>query len=212
VLDVGPVVDHARESVTWIPSCVILRRRDAGWAGCSATEALVYGVALASEEAILATAGPIHGSTTIRTTPEAAFELFTEGMGTWWPLDAYSRVVNEFDGQGLRAERLEFQPGMGGSILEHVSDGRVLPWGEVIAWDPPRRVVLSWHPHSLPEPPTEVEVTFTGTADGTVVSLEHRGWERLSDGFRDAMYDLYVRGWVSTLELYAGAARPTPAS
>jgi uncharacterized protein YndB with AHSA1/START domain len=127
-------------------------------------------------------------------------------MGTWWPVDAYSRVVNEFAGEPVRVTRLEFQARIGGSILEHVSDGRILPWGEVISWDPPRKVVMAWHPHSQPEPPTEVEVTFSARAPGTEVELEHRGWERLSEGFREQLYDVYVRGWSTTLELFAAAA------
>ena len=95
---------------------------------------------------------------------------------------------------------------MGGSVLEHVSDGRILPWAEVIAWDRPRRVVLAWRPHSLPEPPTELEVTFEQTDRGTMVELEHRGWERLSDDFLNAMYEMYARGWPMTLGRFSAAA------
>jgi uncharacterized protein YndB with AHSA1/START domain len=28
---------------------------------------------------------PLRASVTVETPPERAFELFTEGMGTWWP-------------------------------------------------------------------------------------------------------------------------------
>jgi uncharacterized protein YndB with AHSA1/START domain len=166
-----------------------------------------------AEEKTLENADPIRRAVTVRSDPARAFELFTAQMGSWWPLDAYSRVVNELEGQGLRAERLEFQARMGGSILEHVSDGRILPWGEVIAWDPPHRVAMSWRPHSMPEPPTELEVTFSARAGLTLVELEHRGWERLSDGFRGSLYEIYVRGWTTTLGLFAAAAdqHATPA-
>lgn len=157
-------------------------------------------------------ADPIRRTVILPGAPSPAFDLFTSGMGTWWPLDAYSRVVNELDGRGLRADWLEFQPRLGGSILEHVSDGSVLRWGDVIVWDPPNRVVISWQPHSLPEPPTELEVAFSARGGDTLVELEHRGWDRLSDGFRAAMYEIYVRGWVTTLDLYVAAAgeHPTP--
>ena len=47
---------------------------------------------------------------------------------------------------------------------------------------------------------------FRAEGEGTVVELEHRGWERLSDGFRDALYDIYVRGWATTLELFTEVA------
>jgi uncharacterized protein YndB with AHSA1/START domain len=149
---------------------------------------------------------PIRRTVTLRCAPERAFELFTERMGAWWPVEAYSRAVSEFAAEGVEVERLEFQARGGGSILEHMSDGRTVPWGEVIAWDPPEGVVMAWRPHSLPEPPTEVEVTFTAQADGTLVKLEHRGWEQLSDGFREEMYDIYARGWITTLERFASVA------
>jgi uncharacterized protein YndB with AHSA1/START domain len=150
---------------------------------------------------------PIRQTVTVRISRERAFELFTDGMGTWWPLDQYSRVVNEFKDEGVEVERLAFQTRLGGSILEHLSDGRVLPWAEVIRWRPPSSVVMAWRPHSLPEPPTELEVTFRpGKRGGTEVALEHRGWDRLSEGFREEMYDVYVRGWVTTLGRFAAAA------
>jgi uncharacterized protein YndB with AHSA1/START domain len=150
---------------------------------------------------------PIRQTVTVRSAREAAFDLFTEGMGTWWPVDEYSRAVSEFAADGVRVTRLEFQARMGGSILEHLSDGRVLLWAEVVAWEPPHRVVLAWRPHSLPEPPTEVDVSFTQQADGTtLVEMEHRGWEGLSEGFREELYGIYARGWVTTLDRFAHLA------
>jgi uncharacterized protein YndB with AHSA1/START domain len=149
---------------------------------------------------------PIRHTITVRSDPERTFDLFTRRMGTWWPLEEYSRVVNEGQGQSLEVVRLEFQPRRGGSILEHTSDGRVLPWAEVITWEPPRRVTMAWRPHAQPEPPTEVDVIFRARAGGTVVEVEHRGWDRLSVDFREALYDVYVRGWVTTLGLFGAAA------
>jgi uncharacterized protein YndB with AHSA1/START domain len=149
---------------------------------------------------------PIRHGVTVRSTPGRAFDLFTEGMGTWWPVDAYSRAVSELQDEDLRVTQLEFQARMGGSILEHLSDGRILPWAEVVAWQPPHRVVMAWRPHSVPEPPTEVEVTFTEREGGTVVELEHRGWERLSEEFRAGLYGIYADGWITTLERFAAAA------
>jgi uncharacterized protein YndB with AHSA1/START domain len=149
---------------------------------------------------------PIRQMVTVRGDPERAFDLFTERMGTWWPVDAYSRAISEFQHEGIQVARLEFQARMGGWILEHTTDGRVLPWGEVLAWDPPRRVLMAWRPHAQPEPPTEVEVIFSPGAGGTVVQLEHRGWERLSQGFREGLYEIYARGWITTLGCFAAAA------
>lgn len=149
---------------------------------------------------------PIHQTVTVRSAPERAFDLFTEQMGTWWPVQAYSRAVSEFVDENMQVARLEFQAGLGGSILEHMSDGRILPWAEVVAWHPPHRVLMAWRPHSEPEPPTEVEVKFTARGGGTLVELEHRGWERLSEDFRAGLYDIYARGWITTLGCFAAAA------
>jgi uncharacterized protein YndB with AHSA1/START domain len=149
---------------------------------------------------------PIRETVTVRADPERAFDLFTAGMGDWWPVEDYSRAASELAEDHVHVTRLKLQPRLGGAILEHVSDGRVLTWGEVVAWDPPRRVVMAWRPHPFDEPPTELEVSFTPGPKGTVVEVEHRGWDRLSEGFLAQMYDLYVRGWPFTLGRFAEAA------
>jgi uncharacterized protein YndB with AHSA1/START domain len=145
---------------------------------------------------------PIRATVTVRSDPERAFELFTAQMGKWWPLESYSRAVNEFEHEGVGVSELMFEARMGGSILERMTDGRVLPWAEVSDWQPPQRVALSWRPHSMPEPPTEIEVTFAASEEGTLIEVEHRGWERLSEEFRAEMYAIYVRGWPFTLERF----------
>jgi uncharacterized protein YndB with AHSA1/START domain len=153
--------------------------------------------------------GPIESireTVIVRSDPGRAFELFTSQMGTWWPVESYSRAVSEFENEDVTVLRLEFEARMGGWILEHMSDGRILPWAEVIAWHPPHRVLLAWRPHSAPEPPTEVEVTFAAQEDGTLVELEHRGWQRLSKGFREGLYGVYARGWPTTLGCFVAAA------
>ncbi len=150
---------------------------------------------------------PIREVVSVRCPPNRAFALFTEHMGTWWPVESYSRAVSEFEGDGVAVTELEFQARQGGSILEHLSDGRVLPWAEIIAWHPPHDVLMGWRPHSRPEPATEVSVTFKARGGGcTVVELEHRGWERQSDRFRDELYDVYAQGWVATMGRFAAAA------
>jgi uncharacterized protein YndB with AHSA1/START domain len=165
-----------------------------------------YPATMAAADAESAPVERIRRSVTVLSEPRRAFDLFTAGMGTWWPVDAYSRAVSEFSDDDLQVIRLEFQALEGGRILEHLSDGRILPWAEVVDWHPPHNVVMAWRPHSAPEPPTEVEVTFTARPGGTRVEVEHRGWESLSDGFREGLYETYARGWITTLECFAAAA------
>jgi uncharacterized protein YndB with AHSA1/START domain len=149
---------------------------------------------------------PIRATVTVRSDPARAFELFTAQMGDWWPLESYSRAINEFVNENLGVSELVFEARLGGSILERMTDGRVLPWAEVVAWQPPQRVVLAWRPHSLPEPPTELEVTFAAREDGTAVQVDHRGWEQLSEEFRAGLYEMYERGWPFTLDRFVAEA------
>jgi uncharacterized protein YndB with AHSA1/START domain len=148
---------------------------------------------------------PIRRSVSVSCDPERAFGLFTEQMGTWWPAETHSRAAMEFEGQGLEAERIEFQGRVGGQVLEHMSNGEALSWAEVVTWEPPHRFVMAWKPHSRPQPPTEVAVTFTATPEGTLVELEHRGWEHLTEDFRE-LYADYGAGWIGTLHHFAARA------
>ena len=148
---------------------------------------------------------PIRRSVSVGLDRERAFALFTDEMGSWWPIETHSRAVDEFPDDDLKVERIEFQTRVGGQVLEHMSNGRALPWGEVLVWEPPDRFVLAWHPSSSERPPTEVEVRFTSGADGTLVELEHRGWERLGPGSAE-LHESYDTGWVPTLERFRAAA------
>jgi uncharacterized protein YndB with AHSA1/START domain len=142
---------------------------------------------------------PIRATVTVRVDRERAFEVFTARLDTWWPLETHSRAVDEFE--GVEAERVEFEGRVGGRVLEHLSNGRVLPWAEVLAWEPPARFVLAWKPNSTPYPPTELELRFTKQGDATLVELEHRGWERLGEIAAERRAG-YASGWIAPLERY----------
>lgn len=154
----------------------------------------------------MTTIEPIRRSVSVTLAPERAFTLFTEGMGTWWPLTSYSRAVDEYDEGTMKTERLEFQARLGGRILEHLSNGEVVPWAEAVAWDPPARLVLAWKPNATDRPPTELEVRFIVEGTGTRVEVEHRGWERLGDLAPQARAQ-YDNGWTPVLSLFEEVAR-----
>lgn len=105
----------------------------------------------------------------------------------------------------MKVERVEFQGRAGGQVVEHLSNGEVLPWGEVIAWEPPSRFMLAWRPSFSSRPPTELEIRFTPDGDGTLVQLEHRGWELLGEIAEESRAG-YGTGWVRTLGLFQEAA------
>jgi uncharacterized protein YndB with AHSA1/START domain len=149
---------------------------------------------------------PIKRSITVQRDLEQAFRIFTEEMGSWWPVENYSRATSDFEGEDVKVEGVEFQGREGGQVLEHLSNGRTLPWGDVLAWDPPRRFVLAWHPTFSDRPPTEVEVRFTPQGTGTLVELEHRGWERLAPDVEAVLRGNYAAGWITTLERFRAVA------
>lgn len=136
-----------------------------------------------------ATTAAIRKSIFVHATPERAFALFTEGIATWWPLHRYG--VYDAEAEGVAFEN--------DALVEHGSGGRTSTWGEVLAWEPPSRLVLAWHPgRSAEEMPTEVEVRFSADGEGTRVDLEHRGWERLDEERRVRRVN-YDRGWPEVL-------------
>ncbi len=146
---------------------------------------------------------PIHATVTVHRTPEDAFRVFTQEMGSWWPLQAFS-MAEESEGQ-VKAESVVFEEHEGGRVYEVMSDGNEGTWATILAWDPPRRLVLAWKPNLTDNPPTELEVTFTADGEGTRVDLEHRGWERLGATAEEARSG-YGENWNGVLALFAGAA------
>ncbi len=147
---------------------------------------------------------PIRRSIKVRCSVEEAFQVFTEQMSRWWPLDTHSRVADE-ELRGVTAVGVEVEPWAGGQVLERRSDGERLSWGRVLVWDPPARLVISWKPNGNPQPPTELELNFRPEGSGTRVSLEHRGWERLGGNAQKARAD-YVEGWPKLFDARYGRA------
>jgi uncharacterized protein YndB with AHSA1/START domain len=146
---------------------------------------------------------PIRKSISVKAPVERAFATFTDGITQWWPLDTHSVGAGR---DGVRAEEAAFEGRVGGRLYERMSDGQEASWGEVVAWEPPNRIVLTWHPgYEDPSKSTEIEVRFTPEGDGTRVELEHRGWERLGERAVEAQAG-YSGGWEAVLRMYAAAA------
>jgi uncharacterized protein YndB with AHSA1/START domain len=149
--------------------------------------------------------GSIVRTVTVRCPNDRAFRVFTEEMGTWWPLETHSIAVDQELGQRATALRIDTREG--GRVEEVLEDGSTRDWGEIVVWDPPHRVVYAWKPNDRPTPPTEVEVRFTGDGDQTLVEVEHRGWDRLGSA-SDEIRPLYASedGWTMVLGLYGTTA------
>ena len=144
--------------------------------------------------------GPIRRAITVECSVEQAFVTFTDGIGTWWPLDTHSIGAME---RGSVPVGVAIEPRVGGVIAEQGADGSSSSWGRVLVWEPPHRLVLEWQPGS--KYATEVEVRFTPDGDATRVDLEHRAWEHCGDD-AEAARASYEGGWPSVLRLYAEVA------
>jgi uncharacterized protein YndB with AHSA1/START domain len=144
----------------------------------------------------------IRRTVTVSASVERAFDVFTRGIETWWPLETHS--ISAARGGGTPQE-LHLELREGGRFYER-TDGEEHSWGSVLAYEPPSRIVLEWHVN--PEnPATEIEVTFTAVGAGTRVDLVHSGWERFDDpeGETRANYGS-ENGWEKVLAGYAEAA------
>ena len=103
----------------------------------------------------------------VRRPPREAFEIWTEGAHIWWP--AGYRATAE------SGTEVTFEPFPAGRVFERTSDGEEHEWGEVLAWEPPERLVHLWHLGAGRADAAEVEITFTATEEGRRVEIEHRG-------------------------------------
>lgn len=119
---------------------------------------------------------------------DEAFRLFTTRMGEWWPLATHSIGETE-------AATIRFEPIVGGRITEILPDGTEHPWADVLAWDPPERFVVSWHPTVSPEAASMLEVRFRPVPGGTALHLEHRGWEEFGQRQGQELREGYAPGW-----------------
>lgn len=150
---------------------------------------------MAKVEPIAPNLEPVRKSVTVRQTLDAAFRLFTNDIASWWPVERFS--VSQ-----ARTRDVVLEPMPGGRVYELRDDGETFDWGKVLVWDPPGRLVLSWHPGDEPDVAQEVEVRFTAMHDSTRVDLEHRSWEQLgADAAK--MRDKYDGGWAYVLDQMA---------
>ena len=144
----------------------------------------------------------IRRSIHVKAPVDRAFDVFTRGIASWWPLETHSiRGMRT----GARPQSLHLELREGGRFYER-TDGEELSWGRVLTYDPPCRIEIEWHVN--PEnPATEVDVTFTADDGGTRVEVVHNGWERYADPAQAtrAEYDS-EKGWNTVLARYAEAA------
>jgi uncharacterized protein YndB with AHSA1/START domain len=146
---------------------------------------------------------PVRRSVKVNAAPQRAFDVFTTGMGKWWPKQ---HSLNPKSPQ----QNVIVEPRVGGRWYERSQDGLECEWGRVLTWDPPARVVLAWQINGNwqydRDFETEIEVRFVADGNGTRVALEHRNLERFGDKAEQvrAAFDS-PDGWNGGLQLFAKA-------
>jgi len=141
---------------------------------------------------------PVRKQLKVGLSVERAFELFTAGIGKWWPLLTHS-VGEE------QAETCFFEGWVGGRIVEVLKDGTQSEWGKILAWEPFHKVSFQWYPGRQPDTAQDVTVTFSELPGGSLVELLHTGWEALADEGLAQRND-YDTGWDYVLAKYIIAA------
>src|SRR5919198_123801 len=131
--------------------------------------------------------------------PSAAFQIFTEEIGSWG--EPGPTTWND----APRALGMRFEPGVGGRWVEVYDEdtGEGFEMGRVTVWDPPARLVFGYRDNDLLDPATEVEVRFEPIEGGTRVSLEHRGWERITEDVARRKLQIKEYAWPACLTSFA---------
>jgi uncharacterized protein YndB with AHSA1/START domain len=144
------------------------------------------------------TADPLRLSFVIACAPDHAFDVWTTRFTQWWP--------SGHSASGDPDTAVTLEPGVGGRIYERTSDGVVIVWGEVTAWDPPHRLGYLWHIGRDRSDATDVELMFVDAGHGsTRLEIVHSGWDRLGD--RGAEWRRANRtGWQSMVPAFCAAA------
>jgi uncharacterized protein YndB with AHSA1/START domain len=140
---------------------------------------------------------PLRLSFEVGCAPEQAFRTWTERISTWWPAD---HTVT-----GDRDLVVVLEPRVGGRLFERTRGGDEHDWGRITAWEPPHRLVYTWHLRADRADATDVEIRFVPADGGTRVEIEHRGWERLGAERGRDRRDRNFGGWRTLLPHYRQA-------
>lgn len=136
---------------------------------------------------------PVVKAVTVGCTREEAFRYFTTDFGMWWPAATHS-VVAYASAFKDKPATVSLEPRVGGHLFERTRTGEEHVWGRVLTWQPPARLVFSFHPGRDDKEAQTVEVMFSSVPEGTRVTLTHSDWERLGTNAQQAR-DSYNQGW-----------------
>ena len=143
---------------------------------------------------------PLELEFTVACDARRAFSLWAEQTTRWWP---HGHSVSAAPGLTVT-----FEPRPGGRIFERTPAGAEHDWGEVLVWEPPRRLAYLWHLRFGRADAAEVEISFAPALEGTAVTILHRGWERLGAKVPDRRAR-NERGWAGLIPHYVEACAAT---
>lgn len=149
------------------------------------------------------TIAPVRKSIRVNASQDHAFEVFTSGLGRWWPRD---HGIGKMPRKGAVMETR-----LGGRWYELAEDGTETTVGKIIVWEPPQRFVMTWDINSQWQPDStvssEVEVNFIAEGtNATRVELEHRKFEQMGAEPGEKMRKDVNGGWPGLLEIFKSAA------
>ena len=137
---------------------------------------------------------PLYLTVYLHRPPEAAFQRYTAGIASWWPVETHSLGED-------RVKTVTFEAGVGGQIYAEWDDGTRETWGEVLAWQPPSRLVYSWYPGRSEDAAFRIEMDMLPLGDGTELRIVQEGWKQLGREAPSLRVD-YLRGWPIVLDAF----------
>jgi hypothetical protein len=146
---------------------------------------------------------PLRLSVVLECDASHAFDVFASRTSSWWP---HAHSVSR------DAElTVTFEPRVGGRIFERTSANIEHDWGEILVWEPPRRLGYLWHLRADRSLATEVQIEFVPLGeDQTRMEIEQTGWDALGEvGL--ARRNGNEKGWGGMLPHFIAACRRSPA-
>ena len=83
------------------------------------------------------TVAPVVKSVHVKCGVANAFEVFTRGIGSWWPLDQLALAPGE-------VKEVVWEEREGGEVYEISNSGERSHWATVLEWEPPAGFTIAW--------------------------------------------------------------------
>lgn len=136
---------------------------------------------------------------------EAAFDLFVDGFGSWWP--------KECSASGDALQEAGIEPQLGGACYEQTRTGQRIIWGTVLSIERPLYIRIAWQigpDRQLvadPAAASRVVAVFRELREGSTLELTHSEFLRHGvdgEAYQEAMAS--EKGWPYCLEALRKAA------